>query len=150
MNDPLKPILDAIDRCDGLILGSPIYLSEVTSSMRAFIERLVFQYISYRKDRATFFKRRIGIGLIWTMNVPETSLDTVGYTARFKEYESMCTRIFGQAQTLLCTETWQTEDYGKYDMTMFDENERKKRREEVFPGDLQKAFELGARLALGA
>jgi hypothetical protein len=32
-------------------------------------------------------------------------------------------------------------------MTMFDEKARKKRREEVFPEDMKKAFELGTELA---
>jgi hypothetical protein len=37
-----------------------------------------------------------------------------------------------------------SEIIGKYDMSMFDEAERKKRRNEVFPQDLRKAFSLGA------
>jgi hypothetical protein len=50
----------------------------------------------------------------------------------------------GPVKTLLSTETWQTEDYAKYGMTMFDEGARKKRREEVFPQDRQKAFDWQA------
>jgi multimeric flavodoxin WrbA len=143
VQDSLRQVLDAIDSCDGFILGSPIYIGEVTASMRALIERLTFQYISYGKDRKPRFTRRIPVGLIYTMNVPEEALEASGYLARFQFYENLFARIFGPAKTLLSTETWQTEDYGKYGMTMFDEGARRKRREEQFPQDRRRAFELG-------
>jgi multimeric flavodoxin WrbA len=143
VQDSLRPVLDKIDACDGLILGSPIYIGEVTASTRALIERLTFQYISYGRDRKSRFARRIPVGLIYTMNAPEGVLESNGYLARFEFYENLFTRIFGSARTILSTETWQTEDYGKYGMTMFDEGARRNRREEVFPGDRQRAFDLG-------
>ncbi|MDR2631908.1 MAG: flavodoxin family protein, partial [Spirochaetaceae bacterium] len=67
-----------------------------------------------------------------------------GYTAKFQAYEALFTRIFGRAKTLLSTETWQTEDYDKYGITMVSGADRKKRREEIFPQDGKKAFALGA------
>ena len=41
--DGLTPVLDAIREADGLIIGSPNYLSEMTASFRALYERLIFQ-----------------------------------------------------------------------------------------------------------
>jgi multimeric flavodoxin WrbA len=144
LRDGLRPVLDAIDSCGGLVLGSPVYIGEVTASMRALIERLAFQYISYGADRKPRFARRIPVGLVYTMNVPEAALEPNGYTVKFRFYEDLFDRIMGPVTTLLSTETWQTEDYGKYGMTMFDEGARRKRREEVFPLDRRRAFDLGA------
>ncbi|AEF81396.1 flavodoxin family protein [Leadbettera azotonutricia] len=144
VKDDIKPLLDRIDACDGLILGSPIYVGEVTASVRAFIERLTFQYITYRKDRKSFFPRRIPVKLIYTMNIPASAVEPNGYGVKFRFYEDLFARLIGPAETLLSTETWQTTDYGKYEMTMFDGDERKKRRETVFPEDKRKAFEMGA------
>jgi multimeric flavodoxin WrbA len=146
LKDGLRPLLDAIDRCDAFVIGSPIYIGEVTAATRALIERLTFQYITYKKDIPTFKKKRSNVGLIYTMNVPESVLGDIGYTAKFSECESLFDRVVGPAQSLICTETWQTEDYGKYGITIFDESERIKRHGEVFPDDLRKAFELGAGL----
>ena len=56
-------------------------------------------------------------------------------------------RLVGETETLCAVETWQFDDYSKYASTMFDVEARKKRHEEVFPQDLQKAFELGRRMA---
>ncbi|MDR1031408.1 MAG: flavodoxin family protein [Treponema sp.] len=145
--DDLKPALDRIHECDALVAGSPIYLSEVTAGVRAFFERLIFQYLTYgNKERNTFFDRRIPSVLIYTMNIGESMLDGAGYTAKFKFYEDSFDRFLGPAKTLVSTETWQTTDYGQYEMTMFDGEARKKRRDEVFPVDRRKAFELGAGL----
>jgi multimeric flavodoxin WrbA len=147
VRDGLYPLLEKIHACDALIVGSPIYIHEISAAARAFIERLTFQYITYKKDGSSFFPRRIKTALIYTMNVPESRLDEVGYPVRFKAYEALFHRLLGPAQSLVCTATWQTPDYGKYEMSMFDGEERKKRREEVFPLDLKKAFELGKTLA---
>jgi multimeric flavodoxin WrbA len=146
LRDELRPVLEGIASCGALVLGSPIYIGEMSSSARALIERLTFQYITYNRERRTFFEGRVPTALIYTMNVGEAQLERAGYTAKFKAYESLFERILGPAQTLLCTETWQTGDYGKYEMTMFNGAERKKRREEFFPGDRQRAFLMGAAL----
>ena len=147
VKDNLRPVLDKIDSCDGLIFGSPIYFHEITASSRAFIERLFFQYLSYNSDSAPFFKRRINTALIFTMNAASSRFEETGYPAKFKAYEALFSRILGPAQSLLCTETWQVSDYSKYEMNRFNVAERKKRREEVFPLDLNKAFEMGKALA---
>jgi len=116
--------------------------------MRALIERLTFQYISYRKDGSSFFGRRMPVGLVIAMNISDSYLDRSGYSAKFKAYAALFERFIGPVKTLLCTETLQTNDYGKYELTMFDEAARKKRRQEVFPQDCKKAFELGAALTV--
>ena len=48
--DGLMPVLDAIREADGLIIGSPNYLSEMTASFRALYERLIFQNLTYNLE----------------------------------------------------------------------------------------------------
>lgn len=48
--DGLTPVLDAIRESDGLIIGSPNYLSELTASFRALYERLIFQNLTYNME----------------------------------------------------------------------------------------------------
>ncbi|MDR2393361.1 MAG: flavodoxin family protein [Treponema sp.] len=144
--DDLTGVLKKGVLCDLLILGSPIYLGEVTAGMRAFIERFTFQYITYRKDGSTFNQRRIPTGFIYTMNVSEELLTKIGYDNKFKFYEDRFNQIIGPSKTVYATETWQTRDYSKYEMSMFDEAERKQRHETVFPVDLKRAFDMAASL----
>jgi multimeric flavodoxin WrbA len=47
MQDDLTPVLENVMSSNALILGSPIYLADVTSLMRGFIERFGFMNLSY-------------------------------------------------------------------------------------------------------
>ena len=143
LKDELRPVFDQIADCDAFVLGSPIYIGEVTGELRSFYERLTFQYITYDKERTPFFTRKIKTGFVFTTNCPEKMYDQVGYTGKFKEYEGMLSRLFGECKTLAVSETWQIDDYDKYHMSMFDVPDRRRRREEVFPKDCENAFALG-------
>ena len=149
VKDDLKPVFDRIAECDAFILGSPIYIGETTGEMRAFYERLIFQYISYDEGRIPQFDRKIKTAFIFTTNCPENAYEEVGYVAKFEEYEHLLRRIFGDSRTLAVSETWQIDDYDKYHMSMFDVPAKRRRREEVFPKDCEKAFKLGEWLAEG-
>ena len=143
VKDELRPVYDRINECDAFVLGSPIYIGEVTGELRSFYERLTFQYLSYDKDAPPQFDKRIKTAIVFTTNCPENMYDTVGYTSKFKEYEGMMGRLFGECRSLAVSETWQIDDYDKYHMSRFDVPQRRQRREEVFPVDCANAFALG-------
>jgi multimeric flavodoxin WrbA len=143
--DGLTPLLDKIDgECDALILGSPIYFSEVTSSVRALGERLLFQYCTYRDGAPSRFKRRIPVLLIYTMNQDDKEMTASGYPEKFKAWQGLFSHVLGPAKVVTSTATWQTKDYKKYGWTRFNGDERKKRHDEEFPQDLKEAFTAGA------
>jgi multimeric flavodoxin WrbA len=87
VKDGLAPVLEKMHNSDGLILGSPIYFSEVSATVRALIERLLFQYTTYKKEGGTFFNRHIPVVLIYTMNVSESMVDKLGHNTLFEGYE---------------------------------------------------------------
>ncbi len=147
VNDDLKPVLDRIDKCDGFILGSPIYLGDVTAMMRAFWERFIFQYLSYDDYTKPFFNGTKKTAFIYTMNASESMSDKYGITDKFESYDMTLRQYFGSAVHMVSAETLQVTDYGKYHMAAFDEAERKERREKVFPDDCRKAYELGKSIA---
>lgn len=83
--------------------------------------------------------------VIYTMNVQEAMMTNIGYTARLEGYKSLLERVLlSPSRSLVVTETLQTEDYSKYHMSMFDEAQRRSRRQEIFPVDCDKAYALGA------
>jgi multimeric flavodoxin WrbA len=147
VNDDLKAVLEKIEEADAIILGSPIYLGNVTGEMRSFLERLVFQYLVYDAKHTSLFNKKISTGLIYTMNVPENYIEQIGYEQNFKSMESMMNRIFGSAVSILSTDTYQFDDYSKYDTSAFNEEDKAKRRAEVFPLDCEKAFDMGVKFA---
>lgn len=92
-------------------------------------------------------KKRKHVGLIYTMNVPENRIKEIGYDIFISRYENYFKKHIGSTESLVVTDTYQFSDYSKYVVTAFDEAAKAKRRDEVFPKDCQKAFEMGVRFA---
>ncbi|QAA34227.1 flavodoxin family protein [Clostridium manihotivorum] len=146
VKDDLQSVLRKIEQCDALLIGSPIYFGEVTGEVRSFLERFLFQYLVYDKDHTNLFNKKLPIGLIYTMNVGSEHMSLAGYDKKFLSTEEMMKRFFGEAESLIVNDTYQFDDYSKYVSTMFDETQKAKVRDEEFPKDLKKAFNLGISL----
>jgi multimeric flavodoxin WrbA len=147
VKDGLSPVLDKIAESDGFILGSPIYLGDVTAMMRALWERLIFQHLNYDDYTKPFLDGAKKTAFIYTMNGSESMIEQYGMSDTFNFYEMMLQTYFGSSVHMTSTETLQVNDYSKYHMAGFDEAQRKERREKVFPGDCRKAYEMGRAIA---
>lgn len=147
INDDLAPILKKIEEADALIFGSPIYFGDTTGAIRSFMERLMFPYAVYEENYPSLFKKKISTGFIYTMNISDDYVDEAGYKHNFKITENFMRNIFGSSESLLVTDTYQFDDYSKYVSTVWNEEKKAKRREEEFPNDCKKAFEMGVRFA---
>ena len=147
VNDDLKPVLQKIEEADAIIVGSPIYFGMTTGETRSFLERLMFQYLLYDAEHSTLRKRKLQTGLIYTMNVNEDLVEKIGYDKIFKGTENAMARILGASESLFVTDTYQFDDYSRYDTLGLDEVKKAKRHEEVFPEDCKKAFQMGAKFA---
>jgi len=146
MKDDLMPILKKVEEADAIILGSPIYLGTTTGEMRSFLERLIFPYLVYDESHSTLFKKKIPTGFIYTMGLNMDGLKERGYDQHFKLTDMFLERIFGMSEYLSVTDTYQFDDYSKYVATAFDPQAKARRREEEFPNDCKKAFDMGVRL----
>ena len=143
--DGLTPVLDAIRESDGVIIGSPNYLGDMTASFRALYERLIFQNLTYNAETPCCNQRCIPVLLIMTSNAPDTM-----YRELLREYRQTLNRFVGPTEVFVSGDTLQLKDYGKTDWewTMFDPAAKMERHENVFPKERQKAFEMGVTLAV--
>ena len=146
VRDDLTAVLDRVHEADAVILGSPIYFSEITGEMRSFFERFLFQYLNY-DDYTKPLSPKKKIALVFAMNISEAKFDDFGYNALFQRYENWMKHYFGSCEMLLATDTLQAKDYSRYHLGMFDAAAKQQRHDTVFPQDCQKAYELGVRLA---
>lgn len=150
VKDGLTPILKKASEADVLILGTPVYFSAETGEMRSFLERLLFPFLTYTPGYASIFSGKLQVGLVYTMNISERDLTAYNYDEIFAASQGSLSRVFGNCDLLLCTDTYQFSDYSKYVSTSWDAEAKKKRREEVFPQDCRRAFKLGAKLTATA
>ena len=132
--DELSPLIERILDADTLLIGSPIYFNEPTSHYRALMERLIFCILSY-DGFGSYFEGKVNVGLFFTMNAPEDY------------YETMMEEYNGEVKIYPVFNTLQVNDYSKYAMGAFDEEDKKLNHEKQFPVDLKKAFEIGAELS---
>lgn len=148
LNDALTPVLQRIIAADALIVGSPIYFGSVTGETRSFLERLLFQYLTYTVPYGSIAPRKIATAFIYTMNVTEEQSKAYGYEHLFNANARYLQLIFGQqVESLSSFDTCQVDDYAKVLIESFDPVHKAAQREEVFPQECRKAYDLGARLA---
>ncbi len=143
--DGLTPVLDAIRGADGLIIGSPNYLSEMTASFRALYERLIFQNLTYNLETPCCNEHPIPVILIMTSNAPDTY-----FMDMMQNYQQTLSRFVGPTEIFVSGDTLQLKDYSKTDWqwTLFDPAAKKERHEKVFPQECKQVFRMGADLVL--
>lgn len=141
--DALTPVLDAIRESDGLIIGSPNYLSEMTASFRALYERLIFQNLTYNAENPCCNQHPVPVLLIMTSNAPDNY-----FTGLIDGYRNTFSMFVGPTETLVAGDTLQLDDYSKLDWewSIFDPEAKKRRHETVFPLECKKAFDMGVQL----
>ena len=144
--DGLAPVLEAIRNADGLIIGSPIYLGDVTAGFRALYERLIFQSLTYKTEVRSYNQKQIPVLMIMTSNASEEFYPQIGYDEMLKRYQGTLGTFVGPTKILISSDTLQVNDYSRYNLTMFDHEAKKKRHDTVFPEDKRKAFALGEQM----
>ncbi len=137
--DGLTEVLDAIREADGLIVGSPNYLGDLSAMFRAFYERLIFQNLTYNAETPCCNENMIPVLLIMTSNAPDTM-----FTDMLERYRKTFERFIGKTTVFVCGDTLQINDYSKTDWPWyFDEKAKRERHETVFPEECRKAYQLG-------
>ena len=146
VRDDLTPILNRAHEADVLVLGSPLYFSTESGMMRCFMERLWFQYNLYSTKKTPLSPRKKATALVYTMNIRKEDIDQFGNHTSLRVAKLVMERLFAPCELFLCTDTKQFDDYSPYEVDVIDIEHKIRRHEEVFPKELQAAFDLGARL----
>jgi len=144
--DGLTSVLKAIRDADGLIIGSPNYLGDVTAGFRALFERLIFQSLTYKTEVRSYNQKQIPVLMIMTSNASEDFYAQIGYDAMLQRYQGSLNTFVGPTKILISSDTLQVKDYSRYNWTMFNPEHKKERYETTFPVDKKKAFALGEQM----
>lgn len=143
--DDLTPVLEKIFEADALIIGAPIYFGHPTSEFQALVERLIFCIMSY-DDGSSYFTGKVNVGIFYTMNAPLEY-----YENAMKESLSSNEFLFGflngEVISYPVCDTLQVHKYSEYNMAGFSQEAKEKQLILQFPNDLEKAFEIGAKLS---
>ena len=146
IHDDLYEVLDKLRDADAIIFGSPIYYRTITGQLHAFYERFFFPYMQYKVGYPNLVERKIPTACIYTMNVLEDEMIRDGYRQNLEMWEMFLANYFQKPLVLHAFNTYQFDDYDKYVCEVFSGEEKSKYRDEHFPQDCQRAFDLGKTL----
>lgn len=144
--DGLTQVLEEIRTADGLIIGVPNYLGDVSAAFRALYERLVFQALTYKVEPRSYNVHLIPVLFIMTSNCSEDFYSQIGYDKMLENYKNTLSGMVGPTKIMVSGDTLQVNDYSKYNWTMFAPEAKKVRHDTVFPLEMEKAFLLGAEM----
>lgn len=144
--DGLAPVLEAIREADGLVIGTPNYLGDVSAGFRALYERLIFQSVTYQKQPRRYDIRKIPVLFIMTSNCPKEFYAPLGYSKTVSNYQKALSEAVGNTKVMIAGNTLQVKDYSRFNWTMFDPAAKQERHDKVFPEEQKNAFALGAQM----
>lgn len=147
IKDDLQPVLQKAHEADVLVLGTPFYFFTESAFMRAFEERLWYQYLIYSKVKPPLAPKKKATALIFTMNCREDQIEEYGMHTIISRAKWLMEREFAPCEIFLSCDTLQFDDYSQYDNDLWDVPAKQKRHKEIFPQELKQAYELGVRLA---
>jgi Multimeric flavodoxin WrbA len=146
LRDDITEIIEKLSQADGIIFGSPVYFHNITGQLKSFLERLQFPYITYDNNYTSIAPKKMPTAFIYTMNVTEAGMKEYDYGNKFSAAEFFIEKIFTKPQSMYSYNTYQFDDYSKYKVECFSEEDKAKQRDTQFPLDCQRAFEIGANL----
>lgn len=116
VKDDLYDLLRKVPLSDGAVFGCAIYLHDLTAELRAFIERLVYQYLNFGKNRASHnAPKKLHTFMIYTMNVTEESAKRGNYDHILSTTENYLASIFRATPARIgAYNTYQYKDYSQY------------------------------------
>ncbi len=144
--DDLQPILQKAVETDVLVCGSPNYCGYPTAGLRAFMERMEFPTVNYSDYSKPTVLKKIHSATIYTMNCPNEEVYKMLNYQHLMDNSAMQLGVFGPTEILCSFDTYQFNNYDRYDAAAFDPQHKAEVRDNQFPKDLEKAYELGKRL----
>ncbi|KAH0795896.1 flavodoxin family protein [Histomonas meleagridis] len=149
LNDDLTKYIKECESYKAMCFGTPLYFFSESGMMRCLLERLMFVNHLYKSPMSRY-KGKAKVGFITTMNISKEWFDNSSkqkLSIMPVTTEIFLRQIFGNCEAVRAFDTLQCNDYKKYHIETMSEEHKRKVHEEQFPIDLQKAYDLGVKLA---
>ncbi len=144
--DDLKPIMECAMEADVLVCGSPVYCGYPTAGLRAFMERLIFPAVNYADFRHPVINKPKRSATIFTMNCPDEEMYRANNYHILMDTNAHQLGMFGPTEVLYSFDTYQFNDYSRYDAEGLPAEWKAEKHRTQFPLDLDAAYNLGRRL----
>jgi multimeric flavodoxin WrbA len=145
VRDDLYTLLREIPQSDGVVFGCPVYMRDLTAELRAFLERLVYQYLNFENNKTeNNAPKKLHTAMIYTMNVTEEIMRCSNYDIILGTAEQYLQNVFGMKPVRICAyNTYQYKDYSQYRASSWSEPQKAEYHRIQFPLDCQAAYDAG-------
>lgn len=110
------------------------------------MERLIFPAVNYSDFRHPIINKPKVSATIYTMNCPNKAMYQANAYDITMDVNASQLGMFGPTELMLSYDTYQFNDYSRYDTDQIDAHHKAQVHERQFPEDLEKAYALGRRL----
>ena len=141
--DDLKPIMERAMEVDVLVCGSPVYCGYPTAGLRAFMERLIFPAVNYADFSHPVINKPKRSATIFTMNCPDEEMYRANNYHILMDTNAHQLGMFGPTEVLYSFDTYQFNDYSRYDAEGLPAEWKAEKHRTQFPLDLDAAYNLG-------
>ena len=142
--DALLPVLHEASEADGLVLASPIYMGDRTAMLQAFVERIVFPWLSYA-DGSIMAIKKMPVVFIYTMNASSEQAPIIHKQLELSE--QMFGIALGQCERIEAFNTYQMKDYSRFEFAEGTAEAKQTYKDTHWENDLQNSFDAGKRMA---
>lgn len=136
--DALSPILEEIMSADILVVATPIYLMDATSSVKSLLERLCFSLGSYELRYKSLANNKPVVVTIYTMNCTEEYAPVHA----MDNMDMFLGHVFTEPHRICAYNTYQFHDYPRYKVEVFDEKEKAAYRQAHWREDIRRVTSL--------
>ena len=133
--DETSHLIEKILNADCLLIVVPIFFTEPTSHYRALMERLIYCIVSYTEGNS--FKGKINVGLFYTINYSKEYFEN-SIRPNLKQSEDLFKMFNGELEI---------HSFRNITKREYSESHNLKSKEKQFDLDLEKVFEIGAKLS---
>ena len=140
--DGLTPVLDAIQKADGLMIGFPGSLTEITTSVRSLYDRLIIPKLTDNFEIPGCNEHPIPVLLIVNCNGPDTV-----FIKLLRNYQQILSHLVGPTEVFISGNIIEPGEYNKTGWNLPGPEEKQERQDTICTKERKKVFQLGFHLA---
>ena len=150
LRDDLTPVLQRMKEADAIVIGTPIYIFNITANTQALLERFLFSNMLYSQKDFVTLEKKMRAGIIYSMGMSQRRFNDSHFGDKMNLMEHSLATITGNPlQKLYSYDGIQFQDYSKYEADRLPEAERREYLAHQFPKDLEQAETMGYQLIHG-
>ncbi len=146
--DDIHDLLAEVRQADAVGIASPIYYMDLNAYTKCLLERMIFSVAQYSSPAVSLAPKRVSFTMLYSMNATEEYFKLYGIDTRCAHEERLLSLFyFMPSHRVTAFDTYQFNDYSRYESSAFSEQAKREQKEQQFPRDLKAAFDTGVKVA---